>query len=282
MSTRRVDIDDTCLQFDHGAQFFTARDPRFAKRVEGWVEAGHVARWPEGQQDAWIGQPAMNAPLLAMAENLKVSVSTRIETLTRDNGHWHLHGGGVGETAYDAVVVAVPAEQAVSLLAPQDATMAAYAESTRSKPCWTVMAAFDTRVTASETGPIRNRGAIEWAVRDSSKTGREDRECWVIHATPDWSLSHLEDERETVVSALLESLSRELEDAPNAEAVRPIYAAAHRWRYARSGAADVSLLWNNSIGLGACGDWLMGPRVECAWLSGATLGDAILTSMGSD
>lgn len=35
MSTRRV--DGGRVQFDHGAQYFTARDPAFRRQVEGWV-----------------------------------------------------------------------------------------------------------------------------------------------------------------------------------------------------------------------------------------------------
>jgi len=50
-STRRTDIG----AFDHGAQYFTARDPRFVDRVSHWIEAGNVAssqRLPVGSGDA--------------------------------------------------------------------------------------------------------------------------------------------------------------------------------------------------------------------------------------
>ena len=42
MSTRRV--DDT-LSFDHGAQYFTARDGRFKRYVESWIDDGLVQPW---------------------------------------------------------------------------------------------------------------------------------------------------------------------------------------------------------------------------------------------
>lgn len=29
------------------------------------------------------------------------------------------------------------------------------------------------------------------------------------------------------------------------------------------------------MGLGVCGDWLVGPRVECAWMSGKALAGII-------
>ena len=41
MATRRADD----LRFDHGAQYFTARDQRFRDRVDAWVHDGVVALW---------------------------------------------------------------------------------------------------------------------------------------------------------------------------------------------------------------------------------------------
>ncbi|MFM8820614.1 MAG: hypothetical protein ACKOD3_08770, partial [Phenylobacterium sp.] len=51
----------------------------------------------------------------------------------------------------------------------------------------------------------------------------------------------------------------------------PVLAQAHRWRYARSAAGSDLALWSATTRLGCCGDWLAGPRVECAWDSGEAL-----------
>jgi len=56
----------------------------------------------------------------------------------------------------------------------------------------------------------------------------------------------------------------------------PVAAAAHRWAYALSAGTGDGALWNPSIALGVCGDWLLGPRVECAWLSGRKMAAALL------
>lgn len=42
MSTRRVDDN---LSFDHGAQYFTARDARFRRYVQSWIHDGLVRPW---------------------------------------------------------------------------------------------------------------------------------------------------------------------------------------------------------------------------------------------
>jgi renalase len=85
-------------------------------------------------------------------------------------------------------------------------------------------------------------------------------------------MKHVEDDPKAVLSGLLSAFSKRV----NVTLPDPLVALAHRWRYARSGCAGEGLLWNPDLGLGACGDWLLGPRVECAWLSGHRLADAII------
>lgn len=64
---------------------------------------------------------------------------------------------------------------------------------------------------------------------------------------------------------------------------RPVWCCRRRrWRWHTSGVMPAAAmpangcLWQAHAGLGACGDWLAGPRVECAWLSGSALAEAML------
>lgn len=269
MSTRRLPIPMGEASFDHGAQYFTARDAGFAARVAVWSASGIAARWPAAGADAWVGVPGMNAPVRDMAERLDVRWNTPVQALSRGRG-WRLTGPVSNEDGFDAVVLAVPAEQAAPFAADHDADIAASAAATRSEPCWTVMAAFADRLPPRED-VLRDHGPIGWAARNSAKPGREGPETWVVQASPAWSHAHLEDESDAVRAALLDALA----DAIGAPLPPPIVADAHRWRYARSGALGAGMLWNPALRLGACGDWLLGPRVESAWLSGTRLATAI-------
>jgi hypothetical protein len=270
MATRRMEHDGTTLRFDHGAQYFTVRDPRFIAQVEEWESAGVVARWPAAGEDAWVGHPAMNAPLKAMAERLDVSFSVRIEALERAGDSWRLHGEGAPETLFDAAILALPAEQAAPILAPHQAATSATAERTISDPCWTLMAAF-VRPVEGLGDTVRGAGPIGWAARNSAKPGRGPQECWVVQASPEWSRAHLEDDATNVGVALLDALA-EAADAP----LPPVLTmAAHRWRFAKSGSAGLGHVWDCEQNLGVCGDWLIAPRVEAAFLSGITLAEAI-------
>ena len=283
MSTRRIDTSTCAIAFDHGAQYFTARDPDFIAQVETWAEDGHVARWPGGGSDAWVGTPAMNAPERAMAAAVDVHWAARVESLSHD-GKWHLHGTRpdpatlsarpagtpgalmVEAAPFDAVVLAVPAEQVAPLIDLQDREIADLARSIQSDPCWTVMVAFDDRIPLHQDR-LTGIGIIGSAVRNSSKPGRTAPEAWVLQATAEWSRDHLEADPSAVEQALFTAFEARVGTPLPAI----LTSKAHRWRFAKSGTAQRDAIWRPDTGIGVCGDWLIGPRIEAAWLSGRRL-----------
>ena len=271
MSTRRLDTPLGQAGFDHGAQYFTARGASFLSQVERWAADGVVAPWPAAGSDAWVGTPGMNAPVRALAADQAVSWGYPVEALSSDGGGWRLDGPHGRSDRFDIVVAALPAEQAASLLAGHDPVLAATAAASRTEPCWTVMAAFDQRLPIAPDS-LRDQGPLGWAARNSSKPGRGALEAWVLQASPDWSRRHLEDAADTVCGALFEALQQSAGGALPS----PIALAAHRWRFARSAVGADGCLWSPKTGLGCCGDWLTGPRVEGAWDSGVALAEQLL------
>ncbi len=273
MSTRRVTIGDGEVSFDHGAQYFTARDPAFLTQVKGWQKHGLVAPWPAAGDDAWVGTPAMNAPIANLSARLGVQFSSRVDRLVRLASGWRLQGDDVAPNIYNAVIIAVPAEQVPALVTDNCPGFALSAKATPSSPCWTVMVAFD-RPLAIDADILRSNGDIIWAARNSSKPGRAAVETWVIQASSAWSLAHRSAGHSAVITALLAAF-RTLtgQDLPDT-----LFVQAHSWLYARSGSNGYGYLWDQTIGIGVCGDWLVGPRVECAWLSGKALARKMISA----
>lgn len=273
MSTRRMSAGGAEpvaeYAFDHGAQYFTARDPRFAAQVAMWQSEGVVARWPAAGSDAWVGTPGMNAPVKAMAEKADVAFATRIAGIRREGkAAWLLREDGGTQGPFDAVIVATPAEQAAPLLAAHVPAMADAASAVVSLPCWTLMAAFGERLEADDC--LSDKGPIGWAARNSSKPGRGDGECWVVQGSPQWSADNLECEAAEAEAMLLAALGEAVGALPPI-----ITASAHRWRYSSVPVNAAGALWDKASMIGACGDWLLGPRVELAYLSGLTLAEKV-------
>ena len=266
MSSRRVPTPAGEASFDHGAQYFTARDPGFQARVVAWAEAGLAAPWPAAGADAWVGTPAMNTPIKALAAPLDVHWGKTVTALRHDAAGWLIEGDGIDPAPADAAIVAIPAEQAGPLLSAIKPDWSARATAQRSDPCWTLIAAFANPVPIA-ADVVKTDGPVAWAARNSAKPGRTGPEAWVVQAAADWSRTHLEQTADAIVPQLLEALA-----AAVAAPLPPALAAsAHRWRYAKSGKDGAGALWDPALRLGVCGDWLLGPRVESAWLSGTAL-----------
>jgi renalase len=281
MATRRVDLPLGRLSFDHGAQYFTARDPAFIAEVETWAQAGLVARWHAAGEDAWVGVPGMNAPVRDLADKLAVGFSSHVMSLARDAAGWRVTlQGGSSHGHFEAALVALPAEQATAFLGAHDLTMAAQAMRARSQPCWTMLAAFAGRVPINGDVIRRPRsgvGTLAWAARNGAKPGRASGETWVVQADGTWSGAHIEREPDEIAQILMAALA----EFAGAEPLPPVtYLAAHRWRYAMAAGAGLGALWNGGLRLGACGDWLAGPRVELAWLSGRKLAQMVKVAAG--
>lgn len=271
MASRRLETAQGEATFDFGAQYFTVRDDGFAAAVARWAEAGLASRWPDAGADAWIGMPAMNVVVRAMAAHHDVRFSHHVSGLAREGTQWRLLGEGMPGDHFDAAVLALPAEQAAPILTLHDFELARTALFARSQPCWSGMFAFDAPLPHGRD-ILRNHGIVAWAARDSAKPGRRGPESWVVQATPQWSTAHLEWSPEDIRPLLLGALL----DATGAPPRTPLAHSVHRWRYALSAGTGLGCLWNEKVQIGACGDWLLGPRVECAWLSGRKLGERMV------
>lgn len=272
MAARRVEIAGEQVSFDHGAQYFTARDPAFLATVTAWEAAGVAARWPAAGEDAWVGTPGMNAPIRAMAESLDVRWGVRAEHLARTNEGWRVSASDQTFTA-DTVLVAVPAEQAAVLLADAAPDLAALAGGVESAPCWAVMAGFAEALPVADNAFRSDTGPISWAARNSAKPGRSGAETWVIHASQARSHELIDLPKEEVASALLADFFAATGAVPS----EPLHLDAHRWLYALPQAIKgEGARFDPALRLGIAGDYLHSPRVEGAWLSGRALADAVV------
>ena len=299
-ATRRTEIGG----FDHGAQYLTARGPAFVAAVDAWSRAGVVEPWsvvthslearvgdaptraPSAATERWVGVPGMSAIGQYLAEGLDVRFGASIVRVDAVGGdrdatsRWSVQrrddgdGVAVTEGLFDAVVVAMPAETAATLLRVVPA-LAARAGQAQLAPCWALLIGFADPIAAdlARVGDAAfvNGGRLAWIARESSKPERRVGERWTVHAQSAWSVEHLDDDPEDIKEKLLRAFHE-----ATGTIEQPIYTAVHRWRYALARTAlSCDFLWDPDRRIGACGDWCRGHRIEDAWTSGVALADAI-------
>lgn len=290
MSTRRAQTLLGEVSFDHGAQYFTARDPDFLAEVARLSTIDAIAPWAEALvrihkdgsnsplacEPLYVGTPGMNGMVRALADGVNVAWATRVEAVRAAGSAWQLNSDmGADLGTYDQIICAVPAEQVAPLLDRIAPEFGNQAKAINSLPCWTGMFAFDRPLCIPfDAMRFDDHPIIDFIAMNHSKPGRAAVPSYVVQAHPQWSNAHLEDPAEEVaehLKAALIAFSDVSDDHP-----KVIFSTAHRWRYAR---VEVSrgpgYLWDGATNIGVCGDWLSGPRVESAWASGHHLGLAI-------
>ena len=293
MATRR--IDDQHSNFDHGAQYFTVRDDRFHRYVESWKRQGLVAQWPDPALGSdqkivvlkegsivsesspgmrYVGVPAMNRICKHLAEDLNVRKQTRVARVKNDESGLTLfdeNDESLGH--FDRAVVSIPAEQAAILLAG-DKAMVEVLDRIQMNPCWAVMVGFERPLTDQWVGAFLHDSLLSWAARNSTKPGRNKKvEHLILHANPAWTASHWESPAEEVAELMLQEFWR----VSGIPAQTPSHIRGHRWKYAipNSDPAGHCLL-DRSKRIALCGDWVVGGRVEGAFLSGMSAAGRIL------
>jgi renalase len=274
------------VHFDHGAQYFTQRDPRLAASMTAWERAGVIAPWaprvmaitdgvaaPTSEAiTRWVAVPGMRAFGEHLAQGLTVHYDTTVRGIARDGAAWRVVGEDtVTYGSFDQVLVAAPAPQALSLLAPHAPAFAPALADVRMDPCLALMVVLRTRPSVSwDAAFVNEHPVVSWVARNASKPGRAAHECWVVHATAAWSSAHLAHDPAQLVPMLLDAFAGVL-----GTPIDVTYATAHRWRYAipaagaSIGEADAG--YDAALGLGVAGDWCVGGRVEGALSSGMAL-----------
>ncbi|NBX54231.1 MAG: FAD-dependent oxidoreductase [Betaproteobacteria bacterium] len=307
MATRRTVFGG----FDHGAQYFTVRDARLALALQSVPDTlSHCRPWsanavrvldPSGRvveaarpgpEAHWVGVPGMSALVKHWAQPLadagQLHLSHQVLWLQADPlkpSLWAVHGVDAlarpwHQGGFDRVLLAIPAPQCAQLLQASPGRGAASGLiaptlTVQTAPCWSLMLAFPlaSQPGLNHLGPQWNAARsthhrIAWLARESSKPGRSSIERWTVQASAEWSSEHLHDDAERVQHKLMRAFSEltGIHTVPN-------HAQAHLWRYAKTTQPlGQPYQWDPSTGLGTCGDWHLGQRVEDAFVSGLELG----------
>ena len=285
MATRRAGS----FEFDHGAQFFTARSRAFREFLEPLIEAGVVPDWPvrfaelrrdeivsarqwDGRHPHYVGVPGMNAVGKALASGLDVRLETTVGLLERTGERWQIRGDrGQSLGEFDWVVVTAPSAQTAQLLA--STSVAPGAANTRMQACCALLMGFEGALDLPWQAALVGDADIGWISVNSSKPGRPATSSLVVHSTNAWADDHIDDETRAIEGRLADEFGAVTGIDPSAAA----FIGLHRWRYAnidRPSGDGYALDTEQRVA--ACGDWFVRGRVEGAFVSARALAERIL------
>ena len=126
MSTRYSES----YEFDHGAQYFTAKDERFKALLFSETFEDVIKPWdsrafykkendliPDTGGFRYVSYPRMNSFAKKLSKGLNISLNSNVSSIHKDKEKWVLEtADGRVYRGFDLVILALPNQQAISLM----------------------------------------------------------------------------------------------------------------------------------------------------------------------
>lgn len=283
IATRRIDGGT----FDHGAQFFTVRDPRFRKLVEKWVGLGIAAPWANGfpapgeksvenGHPRYRGTPGMTAIPKFLAEGLPLEQNVRAAAIRQTNTGWETQTDSGRRINSRSLLVTPPVPQTLALLEEGEVSLPKQDwEALRRiayDPCIALLIVADAPSRLLEPGAVRfDTGDIRW-IADNRLKGVSRQTALTIHTSPAYSRSRWDTDPENIAEEILQLAS----DWLDTKSVRAWQVQKWRFSQPRTIYPEQYLAIEGRYPLVFAGDAFGGPRVEGAALSGLAAADFLL------
>ena len=209
--------------FDDGAQFFTVRDQRFDPLVREWLDAGILTDWfhshlikggesnPDGYP-RYCGKEGMRSILQYMvhAHSLEVLTGKHAESIKRAKDGYELTFSDGTTEEGDAVILAVPAPSAASLVENSGLSLFEEDQEALSEVCYipsiVVMAVMDNPSALTEWGGLRIEGEyIDWIADNYRKGISPDVPAVTIQSTERFSGLYWDESDEEIAGRLIDN-----------------------------------------------------------------------------
>ena len=280
MATRRMEG----ARIDHGAQFFTVRDPRMKELLSLWENEEAVVPWYDhipGRSDVPTGQryrgtDGMTSPAKVLAKEFNVETSFFLQKIQRERNIWTLSEKDDSQRSLEAdhLVLTIPSVQLLELFQRshyrlEDDTMKSL-QSIRHTRCLAVLGIMDRPSSFKHPGTLTHPvPEIDW-ISDNQVKGISPEPACTIHASDEYS--------------------QKFWDAPDSERIPPLLSVAeehlhakitswssHRWGFAKPVVTFGATHWHSEDrAITLAGDGFGGERIEKAAMSGWDAAEAII------
>ena len=276
-------------EFDHGAQFFTAKGINFKNFIKPLIKKNIIKRWDarfaefidnkilriitwNAEYPHYVGAPGMNSIAQYLSKELNIKLNTKVNKIVRNTNNWELFDNNSNNLGrFDWVISTAPPIQSAEILP----TYFKYHNDLLTRKmvgCFSLMLGFKKPISLLWDSALIRDADISWISINNSKPDRKQSFSMLINSTNAWAEDHLSDDPQSIITYLNNETSRIIgQDTSIAEHID-----LQAWRYAnisRQTKSDLLIDYDNR--LASCGDWLTHGRVENAFEAGLMMAQKI-------
>ena len=271
--------------FDHGAQFFTVRDPKFGVWVEKWLAERAAVEWTRGfnQPDGYAryrGNAGMTDIPKQLAQGLDIRLGQKVIRIVENAGNWQATTESGDTFTAPALIMTPPVEQSLTLLRNANLPPATrrQLQQITYDPCFALLLLLDRPSQISPPGAVQlNREPIRW-LADNQQKGISTLPAITIHAAPEFTRTYFNAVPAQVKESLVAEARQWLGDG------QVVDWQLQRWRYSQPTTLHPQrcLVADTPLPLVFAGDAFGEPRVEGAALSGVCAGATLANLLLAD
>jgi renalase len=256
---------------DHGVRGLEMQGDLTRSLIQILGQRGVLRAW----QEKYVSPVGITAVAKFLATDLDILRGKRVEAIAHTDQSWSLALDSGESVVAKAIVVAIPAPQALLLLEPLGLPFLAALRSVMFAPCITAIATFRSPATNSPWTMYPDEAAIDWISLENTKAIDASHPVLVVQSSAEFAANYLEaEDLQSVGQQLLDRAAPFLPPLGDRDLLQ-----VHRWRYAFA-QRSLPEFCLQAGSLVCAGDWCGGNRVEDALRSGWAAAAAIDDSIG--
>ena len=265
ISTREVKTNSNSSFFFHGAQFFTAKTNGFKKIIRKGIKEEYIKEFGNYNPKRYRGNKTMRDFLLNLSKELHIQQKVKITAIKPNNNRINVLDDKTKKwISYDGVISTLPAPQNYQLL-NEFPSLQKTLKTGSYHACIALMFSFDEIPFHLKTHYdfYKKPGILSWMAEGSNQN------VWTAHTNEEFSdLNYNKDKiflKEKIMSSIKKFFFKS----------KIKFHSLHIWRYAKVENKCFGPQIDPEYPVAIAGDFLEGPNVEAAFISGYKAADLI-------
>ena len=269
---------DKIKGFDHGTQYISPKTPAFKKFIKELIRKKVLKNWggkhlfldqikkEKKNHTKIIGRKGNNDINKYLLKNINCYFQNELQKIDYKQKKWILTFTDGKKKIYEKLILTCPFPQLLKL-----------SKKFIKNPFINKKLKMDANITVMIVVKKTNKNIssyffndkiLGWAANENSKKRfKSNLDLWTLQSTYNWANKKINKNMENK-----DSNSKILIDQffklTGIKRNRILFSLNHGWKYSsNSNPLKIKSYWNNSLNLGVCADWFVGPRLEAGWIS---------------
>ncbi len=270
--------------FDHGVQYITPKSKDFKKFIKLLYKKKLLKIWSgnhldftfekKEKKDKFVGTLGNNIISKYYTRNIKKNFQSSVKSITHNDYFWEIKLKNQKSINTRSVIFTCPYPQ-LKKIAKKYLDKKFLKLKIIMEPNITTMIALKNQKHVPVSSIKFNDDTLSWAANENSKKRfKSSNALWTLQSSVKWARKNINTYKKNkkVENTLISKFLYFTGYKKN----KIIFKKTHGWKYSYNFlGTPYKSYWDKKLRIGVCADWLIGPKVESAWLSANDLAKKI-------